>query len=597
MKIKVLVIAPYKGMVELIKNMDSQFHDFEITLHEADLNQSLELVQMYKDEQKNFDFIISRGGTAKMLRENNSLPVIDVGVSGYDILRILTFLKNYKTKIGMVGFKNVIHSFEAVSNVINIDIDYKIIKHESEVQNTLDKLKEEGISIIVGDAITVRLASEKGMQGVLITSGKESIMEAFNNVRRMNDEIQRLRSKSSVYENLLNRLETNIGLLSENGDVLFSNSSFNNYLNIDGKGASLYNYHSYFKTIILEQLENNYIRFQLATNQFGEVFDIYTGRLNNIESKVINYIELKKEIDNEESQLKFIYSHPFIERTPEYIMSGEIYKKAKAIAKRKMDHNHPILLLGEKGTGKRMFVNMIGQEIRLHENHIIEIEINNPSTVSFNKLINVIQKENENSIIHIRGMENTTKSQQKKVFSSIPNIKSALIFSFIGEIVDIKENKWNIDQEFLSYIKDEPIFLEAIRDRGSILEDLINTFILHFNEEFGKQVVGVGSDSMEILLSHPWYGNLIELRTVVRKLVENSESEYINNVSEILTQRNKQDYNGVFLGSYLNLRQSLVDIEKDVIQQVLEEEKMNQSKAAKRLEINRSTLWRKIKRS
>ncbi|PLU73687.1 hypothetical protein BMJ20_02505, partial [Sinorhizobium medicae] len=39
----------------------------------------------------------------------------------------------------------------------------------------------------------------------------------------------------------------------------------------------------------------------------------------------------------------------------------------------------------------------------------------------------------------------------------------------------------------------------------------------------------------------------------------------------------------------------LEEIEKKIIEIVLEEEDYNQTKAAKRLNINRSTLWRKLK--
>jgi transcriptional regulator with PAS, ATPase and Fis domain len=45
----------------------------------------------------------------------------------------------------------------------------------------------------------------------------------------------------------------------------------------------------------------------------------------------------------------------------------------------------------------------------------------------------------------------------------------------------------------------------------------------------------------------------------------------------------------------LDLNKPLDDINKDIINLVLSEEDFNQSKAAERLGISRSTLWRKIK--
>ena len=41
--------------------------------------------------------------------------------------------------------------------------------------------------------------------------------------------------------------------------------------------------------------------------------------------------------------------------------------------------------------------------------------------------------------------------------------------------------------------------------------------------------------------------------------------------------------------------ETLKEIERKLIEQVLEEEDFNQTKAAKRLGINRATLWRKLK--
>jgi transcriptional regulator with PAS, ATPase and Fis domain len=47
--------------------------------------------------------------------------------------------------------------------------------------------------------------------------------------------------------------------------------------------------------------------------------------------------------------------------------------------------------------------------------------------------------------------------------------------------------------------------------------------------------------------------------------------------------------------SAINLDGSLDEITKSVIESVLKKENMNQTKAAKRLGISRSTLWKKIK--
>ncbi|MDF1511838.1 PrpR N-terminal domain-containing protein, partial [Robertmurraya sp. DFI.2.37] len=90
--------------MESIKAMEGDLASFEIIIHMADITESLLLLETYKDEE--IDFIISRGGTADMLREHTSIPVIDIEVSGYVILRILTLLKGYQQPMEMIAFKN-----------------------------------------------------------------------------------------------------------------------------------------------------------------------------------------------------------------------------------------------------------------------------------------------------------------------------------------------------------------------------------------------------------------------------------------------------------------------------------------------------------
>jgi len=129
MKINVLAIAPYPGLSKLITDESTFFPQLNITTLNADMEESLTLLRKYgKDD---FDFIISRGGTAKLLEKHTDIPVIEIQVSGYDILRTLTLLKGYQSKIQMIGFSNIINSFEAVSTIINMDIKYTVVSHEN----------------------------------------------------------------------------------------------------------------------------------------------------------------------------------------------------------------------------------------------------------------------------------------------------------------------------------------------------------------------------------------------------------------------------------------------------------------------------------
>ena len=98
----------------------------------------------------------------------------------------------------------------------------------------------------------------------------------------------------------------------------------------------------------------------------------------------------------------------------------------------------------------------------------------------------------------------------------------------------------------------------------------------------------------------PWDGNLAQLDRVVRTLVTKATGSYIDCTSveetlqseqpSISTAQNAPGYHSI------NLRQSLADIEYDVVRLVLQEENNNQSQAARRLSMGRSTLWNMLKK-
>ncbi|WP_198430827.1 helix-turn-helix domain-containing protein, partial [Rhodococcus rhodochrous] len=96
-----------------------------------------------------------------------------------------------------------------------------------------------------------------------------------------------------------------------------------------------------------------------------------------------------------------------------------------------------------------------------------------------------------------------------------------------------------------------------------------------------------------------WYGNIQELKSAVEKMchaatgpfIERMEAEHI--VTELGKTADAQS-----LGSGIDISgKTLEEIEREVIWRVLQEEGQNQSEAAKRLGINRSTLWRKLKQT
>ena len=133
-----------------------------------------------------------------------------------------------------------------------------------------------------------------------------------------------------------------------------------------------------------------------------------------------------------------------------------------------------------------------------------------------------------------------------------------------------------------------PILVPPLRERKDDIPLLASYFLQKFSQERKKEVISFSPEVMETLLAHSWPGNVRELENVIEHAVIIAKQE------KILIKD---------LPQYLLLRPlptqefaTLQDYEKNLILKTLQETNWNKHKTATRLNINRSTLYGKMKR-
>jgi len=75
--IKVLFIAPYKGMAETLKNL-LPIDNFDIDIIIENLENAVDVSLKYENK---YDLIITRGGTATLVKEVVEIPVIEIDIN------------------------------------------------------------------------------------------------------------------------------------------------------------------------------------------------------------------------------------------------------------------------------------------------------------------------------------------------------------------------------------------------------------------------------------------------------------------------------------------------------------------------------------
>jgi transcriptional regulator with PAS, ATPase and Fis domain len=135
--------------------------------------------------------------------------------------------------------------------------------------------------------------------------------------------------------------------------------------------------------------------------------------------------------------------------------------------------------------------------------------------------------------------------------------------------------------------------LPPLRERDVDIPLLVDHFISKFNRETGKRVEKVHPDAMDILIDYAWPGNVRELENAIGHAFVHCRGD------TILSEHLPQDILGtgpVGTDTTLSVLGSLEEVEKAAIADMLKRCKGNQSRAAKRLGIGRSSLWRKIRK-
>jgi transcriptional regulator with PAS, ATPase and Fis domain len=145
-----------------------------------------------------------------------------------------------------------------------------------------------------------------------------------------------------------------------------------------------------------------------------------------------------------------------------------------------------------------------------------------------------------------------------------------------------------------------PMNLPSLRDRKSDIPFLVSYFLEKSNQNNNRQVYGISEDALAMMLKYSWPGNVRELKNIMERLVvlKADGDITVNDLPAELKSSNFYETPGKIEISDegICLNSAVTEFEKALILQSLEKTKWVKNKAAKLLQLNRTTLVEKIKR-
>jgi two-component system response regulator HydG len=142
-----------------------------------------------------------------------------------------------------------------------------------------------------------------------------------------------------------------------------------------------------------------------------------------------------------------------------------------------------------------------------------------------------------------------------------------------------------------------------LRHRGTDIELLAEAFRDRYAQEFHKNVGGFTRDALDILQRHDWPGNVRELEAAIQRAVAMCNGPRIssNHLAPILNHHRQARGAAGTPRPHLPmgirpLKEALEEPEKRIIIQALQAFNWNRQETARVLDINRTTLYKKMKK-
>ncbi len=189
---------------------------------------------------------------------------------------------------------------------------------------------------------------------------------------------------------------------------------------------------------------------------------------------------------------------------------------------------------------------------------------------------------------------------QERAFQPLGSTRT--VTSDLRIIVASNENLWALSENGLFRedlyfrLNEFSIKVPRLAQRKEDLMDLANHFLILASRELNVPASAFDSEVTEVFLNYSWPGNIRELKNLVRRALLLANGAKLNLMHLPQDMVNAPAQNNSTGKEPLNLKMVNEASEKELISSTLKETKYNKSETARLLDIDRKTLYSKIKK-
>ena len=573
--------------------------------------------------QSGAKIIISRGGTAALLRNNISIPVIEIAHDFHGVYRILQQAKIKSQKIAAVGFPQFCNALRHYQNMTNEEFKICQVYNHNDIENVIKNLSENDYHTVIGGLTVAEMAKKYNLNAIMGDTDNISIEQAINEAYSLLKYLNRENTKLIMSHAALNQAREGIMCIDQLGEII----------NINAIGLSLFQCHVGDKIFKKEAFKDIYPSIineldikEQAVDINGQTIFISIRHFSNRQTSYSIITGLNQESSlwqnsiSKKSKLRgFSTTWSFDDIIGQSPAIRDVIKKAKLCAR----HELPIHILGDTGTGKELFAQSIhNHSARSHgpfiaincaaiPESILESELFGYADGAFTSARKGgkpgVFEMAMNGTVFIDEISEAPLSVQVKLLRVLQEKQ----FSRLGgdTLITADFRLITASNKDLRPLVASGEFRQDLYYRINILElslpalcqrpGDIMPLIQHLLHQQGKQITFT-PDAVDFLHGYRWPGNIRELQAVIYRLIvlvdiDRVSKEILLQVSQISPDDDNEGSHLPATGVTSDETDLLKKQEKRLITHVIEKTDGDRTKASVMLGISPTTLWRKLK--
>lgn len=630
--IRLLLIVPYPELKEKVDEVLSRHPE----RNRLNVDVQVMTVEDTPDVPAGeYDAIIARGYTArKTISRYTRVPTIGISISGYDLIRAVSECCEacHPQKIAVVGFSGQLYEVKQICRLFHTSAEVYVPACHEDLPATIEKALADGCDALVGGYSASVLARQNGLPSIIIRTGEDAIARAVDEAVLTVDQIRQERIASQMYRTIIDSSREGVLYVDAKGTVRVRNQAVRQMngdirlMNRPLKQALPYLYPMFRSVLQSGQEESGRIIAVPDTKTTVSVRCTPVIANREISGAVINLSDITM-IQELESRIRRKLSergHQARHTFDDIVHKSAAIDRTIETARRYAASDSNVIIVGETGTGKELFaqsihnsssrkngpfvaVNCAALTESLLESELFGYVEGAFTGTSRGGRMGLFEQAHGGTLFldEIGEVSLSTQTRLLRVLqerqvrrigdNKVIDVNVRIISATNKSIARLSEQ--GLFRPDLAYRLDVlRLFLPPLRERKGDAELLFLHMLKVCSRESRSPLPRLDPDALPLLRKYPFPGNVRELRNIAERACALKDGGRITRqeLQEALYPRDLED-EGV---PGLSLPPDAIPAsnEPERLRRALEQCGGNKTKAARMLGIDRSTLWRKLKK-